>query len=129
LIGVNAAPKPEADTDAPDCRSRIVTQPKTKTPPSPQHRKPTSKPVLTIKDIDSIRELRDELLLQAHLFKAELKDGWDEAEIQWHQLQKKLEPLRDAAQKSGLEVGFAVTLLAETLRNAYQELRRALPKR
>jgi hypothetical protein len=106
-----------------------VSQTKTQKPQSHQHRKPESKSPLTPKEIDSIRELRDELLLQAHLFRAELKDGWDEAELQWHQLQKKLEPMRDAAQKSGIEVGFAVALLAETLRDAYQGLRKALPKR
>ncbi|MDB5971207.1 MAG: hypothetical protein JWQ90_3657 [Hydrocarboniphaga sp.] len=95
-----------------------ITQPQTRQP----------RPSLTIKEIDSIRELRDELMLQAHLFKAELKDRWDETETQWHQLQKKMVPLRDAAGKSGAELGSALTLLADTVRDAYQDLRNAMPR-
>lgn len=86
------------------------------------------KAAFTFKDVDRLHEVRDELRLQAHLFRAEVKDRWDDAEVQWHELQKKLEPLRDAASRSSLEVGLTARLLAETLRDAYRDLRKAMPR-
>ncbi len=42
-------------------------------------------------EIDKLRELRDELRVQAELGRAELRDRWQELEKSWHQLEGRLE--------------------------------------
>lgn len=78
-----------------------------------------------IAHIDSLAGLRDELHLQAHLFQAEARDRWQEAETRWSEMQRDLRDLRTAAAHSRDELAAALALTAEALRKSYQDLREA----
>lgn len=80
----------------------------------------------TAVDVRDVLGLRDELRLQAHLFKAELKDRWLDAERRWLEIEHEL---RDAAVHSRAELGAATSLTAQALRESYRELRQALHSR
>lgn len=82
--------------------------------------------ILSDQEIGAIADLRSELQLAAHLYRDEIRERWEHAESQWHQLQRKRQPLHDAAGKSRLEIGSAVGLFAETVHNAYRELAEAV---
>ena len=79
-----------------------------------------------IAHIDSLAGLREELRLQAHLFQAQARDRWQEAETRWSEVQRDLHDLRAAAAHSRDELAAALSLTAEALRKSYQDLREAL---
>lgn len=81
---------------------------------------------ITLRDLDNIAGLRDELRLQSHLFKAELKDRWREAEQRWDEVQEEVRAIRAAVGHSRAELGAAASLTAAALRESYEDLRRAL---
>lgn len=81
---------------------------------------------LTATELHDVAALRDELRLQAHLLKAELKDRWLEAERRWADIQHEL---GEAAAHSRGELGAAGSLAADALRQTYRELRQALQTR
>lgn len=80
----------------------------------------------TLRDIDSLAGLREELRLQAHLFKAELTDRWNEAESRWQDLQTEVHALGKAVDRSRAELGAAASLTVQTLHETYEDLRAAL---
>lgn len=82
-----------------------------------------SKDPFNVADLHDLAGLCDELRLQAHLFKADLKDRWLEAERRWQDIEHEL---GEAAAHSRSELGAAASLAAEALRESYRELRQAL---
>jgi hypothetical protein len=90
---------------------------------------PMKKPrPFSLHDFDSLAQLRDELLLQTHLFKAEAKDRWELAEQRWDELRNQVHAARESIDKSSFEVTSATQLLFETLRDSYSDLRQALKR-
>jgi hypothetical protein len=85
----------------------------------------TTSPI-TLHDLENLAGLREELRLQSHLFKADLKDRWHEAEQRWHEVQSEAQAIRAAVGHSRAELGAAASLTASALRESYTELRRAL---
>ena len=77
-------------------------------------------------EIDKLRELRDELRVQAELGRAELRDRWQELEKSWHQLEGRLKLARDGAREDSQNVREAARLLANELRESYERLRKRL---
>ena len=77
-------------------------------------------------EIDRLRELRDELRVQAELGRAELRDRWQELEKSWHQLEGRLKLARDSAREDSQNVREAARLLASELRESYEHLRKRL---
>ena len=77
-------------------------------------------------EMERLRELRDELRLQAGLGKAELRDRWNELERRWHQLEGRLKVAREGAREDSENVREAARLLARELRESYEHLRRRL---
>jgi hypothetical protein len=53
--------------------------------------------MLPIDDITNLQGLREELRLQAHLFKKEVKDTFDSLENRWRDLEAKLPSLDKAS--------------------------------
>ena len=82
----------------------------------------------TVHDFDSLAQLRDELLVQTHLFKAEAKDRWELAEQRWDALRDDVHAARESIDKSSFEVAYATQLLFETLRDSYVDLKQALKR-
>ena len=105
--------------------------------------------------LDTLKQQRDELKLQLHLGKAEAKDELEELEkkwtnikadadelgdkigdtleAEWEGLEKKLDdvsekmqPITDEAKEVAGDVGAAVTLVAEEIKNGYDRLRKLL---
>jgi uncharacterized coiled-coil DUF342 family protein len=75
------------------------------------------------RDIDALRQLRDELRVQLHLAKAEAKDHWDKLEEKWEQIQaQSLEAGRESVQK--LTEG--TQKLVSELKREYEELKSTL---
>lgn len=81
---------------------------------------------LTLGDLQNLSKLRDELRLQSHLFKAEARDLWHEAESRWHHLEEEAQTLAQAVDRSSAELSTAASLLVGALRETYQNLRNAL---
>ena len=77
-------------------------------------------------EIEKLRELRDELRVQAELGRAELRDRWHELEQGWHQLEGRLKLARDSAREDSQNVREAARLLASELRDSYEHLRKRL---
>ena len=77
-------------------------------------------------EIDKLRELRDELRVQADLGRAELRERWHELEKGWHQLEGRLKLARDGAREDSQNVREAARLLAAELRDSYEHLRKRL---
>lgn len=73
--------------------------------------------------LERLTRERDELRVQMHLARAELRDDWEQLERQWEQLQVKLEAAgREAASSAG-EVRAAAGTLLEELRKGYRRVR------
>lgn len=68
-----------------------------------------------IKDIRSLTQLRDELTVQASLFKAEALERWT-------RLHGEIKPVQDTATRSALEVADAAKALGVALRHGYDEI-------
>jgi hypothetical protein len=77
-------------------------------------------------EMDKLRELRDELRVQAELGRAELRDRWQELEKSWHQLEGRLKVVREGAREDAKNVREAARLLAAELREAYDKLKKRL---
>jgi chromosome segregation ATPase len=76
--------------------------------------------------ISGLKEQRDELRVQLHLAKAEVKDEWDEVEQKWEHIEPKLEKLGHEAKESAEDLGAALSRVAEEIGHAYQRIRNAL---
>ena len=51
-------------------------------------------------DIESLGQLRDELNVQAALFKADVKTEWEKLETEWKVLSRQVLPIMQAAKNS-----------------------------
>jgi len=76
--------------------------------------------------VDKLREERDDLRVRVHLLHAELRDEWEQVEHKWHELEPRLERLRETSRESSGEIGAAVEQLGEEIGRAYRRLRDAL---
>jgi predicted nucleic acid-binding Zn-ribbon protein len=77
-------------------------------------------------EMDNLRQLRDELRVQAELGRAELRDFWSDLERRWHQLEGRMKLARDAAREDSQNVREAARLLAHELRESYEHMRKRL---
>lgn len=69
--------------------------------------------------ISSMKTQRDELRVQLHLMKADMKDEWHELEEKWDRLEPKLN-------ESAEDIGAASKQLAGEIASAYQRIKAAL---
>jgi hypothetical protein len=72
------------------------------------------------RDIDALRQLRDELKLQIHLAKAEARDRWDKLETKWTEIEARS---ADARRESVKAITTATRQLVDELRDEYNELK------
>lgn len=78
-------------------------------------------------EIQSVEQLRDELKIQAHLFKTEAKDAWKRLESNWRKLKGQLSPVKRASEKTALEVTMASKLLLKAIKKGYRQIKQSLP--
>jgi hypothetical protein len=74
------------------------------------------------KTVNELKRTRDELRLQAHLFKAEAKDTWDAAEKNWSNFQSSVNKVEKSLDESSKDVSAAVQLLADEIKNSYEKI-------
>lgn len=77
-------------------------------------------------DVQALALTRDELALQAHLLRADMRDRWQELETEWQRVQEHVQRAEVAAGDARPQIEAAASLLAETLRSGYADVRRAL---
>jgi hypothetical protein len=69
--------------------------------------------------------LHDELALQAHLFKAEMKNAWEALEAKWSDLKEHLGRAQVAAGDAGRDIDASSRSLADSLKAGYTEIKNA----
>lgn len=81
-------------------------------------------------DIENFRDLlktqRDELIVRAHLAKADLKDEWKVLEEKWKIADKKFHHLQDEAIESSEEMKNSTHIIMEEISIAYKRIRARL---
>lgn len=82
--------------------------------------------LITRAEVDAVAQIRDELKLQAHLFKAEVKERWDRAETSWGHVMSDVNAARVSVDRSSIEISLAAQLLFETVRDSLQDIRKSL---
>lgn len=83
---------------------------------------------LKLSDLTNIELVRDELQLQAHLFKEDVKADWERVEKEWHKLNSEAEHIKAAAKDSMKEVSAATTLLFQTVHDGYIKIKHSINK-
>lgn len=85
-----------------------------------------SRPETALKnDVQLLRFARDEIALQAHLLKGDLKVRWDALEQKWQQLNEHVGRAEVASGKARKEVEAASRLLIESLKTGFASIKRA----
>lgn len=69
---------------------------------------------------------RDELLVQIHLAKAELKDEWEHLEKKWSSIEVELEKIKDETEDKARELYSALQVIGDELGAAYKRIRERL---
>jgi hypothetical protein len=77
-------------------------------------------------DVSSLRQIRDELLLKAHLLRADLRDQLDRLEHDFKTLERDLRPVGDAVGTTVKELDTSTRSLLKTLRAGYERVRDAV---
>jgi predicted nucleic acid-binding Zn-ribbon protein len=77
-------------------------------------------------EMEKLEQMRDELRLQAHLFKAEVKDEWEDLEDKIAKIRHNLRPVQKAAEETLEEVGEATGLLIDSVFDGFKRLRDSL---
>jgi hypothetical protein len=78
------------------------------------------------RELEALREMRDELKLQLQLGKAEAKDAFERVEKRWQHLEGKLKLLREESKGDLAQIGEAAKLLTEEIRDGYRHLKKLL---
>jgi hypothetical protein len=77
-------------------------------------------------ELEKLEQLRDELRVQAHLFKADMKKEYEDLEKKFQKLRTSTNPVRRAAKESADEVTEATRLLFDTVLDGMKRLRKSL---
>ena len=77
-------------------------------------------------DYDTLRTMRDELKVQAHLAASEAKDYFEEIEHKWNHAEAKLRRLGEESLESAENVGGALELALDEIRDGYTNLKKRL---
>jgi hypothetical protein len=76
--------------------------------------------------IAKLKQQRDELKLQAHLFKAETREEWDKAEVQWKQVQERSRRIGDTTGQVGEEIAGTLKNVGREIQEGYNRIRRKM---
>ena len=76
--------------------------------------------------ISKLKRERDELALQMHLGKEELKDEWDSVQHKLDQLAHRFEPLNKAVAETSEDVWESLKLVGEEIKEGFQRIRKSL---
>lgn len=71
-----------------------------------------------------LKQHRDELKLKLHLGKEEARDEWEKLEKKYQELKARSAVILEEAGESAKEVGSALELVVDELKNGYQRIRK-----
>jgi predicted nucleic acid-binding Zn-ribbon protein len=77
-------------------------------------------------EVEAIRQLRDELRVQAELGRADLRDQFRALESRWNHFEAKLRAAREDLRGDADDVREAARLLGRELREGYEHIRARL---
>lgn len=77
-------------------------------------------------DLKLLALMHDELALQAHLLKADVKSRWQDLEAKWAELKAHAARAEVAGEDALQESETAIGLLVDALRKGYENIRAAL---
>jgi hypothetical protein len=78
------------------------------------------------KIVQQVKQERDEIILKAHLFKAEAKDEWKKVDREWEHFKSKTEQVGKEAKGASGDISAAVKLLGEEIIKSLQRIRKTL---
>ncbi len=76
--------------------------------------------------LETLKQQSDEIKLQLHLAKAEVRDEWPVLEKKLEELKNKAEAIREEAGEASEDVLEAAKLVAEEVRNGFERIRKLL---
>jgi hypothetical protein len=76
--------------------------------------------------VQKLKQQRDELKLQAHLFRADANDEWEKAEKRWTHFQARSKQVGDAAGDAGEGIAEAARGLGREILAGYDRIRKTL---
>ena len=77
-------------------------------------------------DVTSVRQMRDELRLKAHLLRADLGDQLERLEGEFAKLEREFKPVGDAVGATAKELDASTRELLKTVRAGYVRIRDAV---
>ena len=77
-------------------------------------------------ELEQLRRIRDEVKVQAHLGRAEVKERWEKLERDWSHVEGKLQVLREAGREDLKEVAEAGRQLMQEIARGYKHLKSLL---
>jgi hypothetical protein len=79
--------------------------------------------------LEDLKRQRQEIAVQIHLGKAEVKKEWQQLESKWEELKKQSGPALEVMGDSAKGVGAALDLAREELEKGYRRLRELLKEK
>lgn len=76
--------------------------------------------------LESIKQQRDEINLQLHLAKAEVRDEWEKNERKLDQLKNRMNAVRHEMGDASGDILAALKITAEEIKNGYDRIRKVL---
>ena len=78
------------------------------------------------KFIQQIEQRRDELRVKMSLAKLDAREEWEKLEKKWEEFRTKTQPVREELGTTAVNVGTALRLAADEIRDGYERLRKRL---
>ena len=78
------------------------------------------------KILEQVKQERDEIVLKAHLLKADAKDEWHKVDKQWEHFMSKAGQVGKEAKGASGDVSAAAKLLGEEVMKSFQRIRKSL---
>lgn len=77
-------------------------------------------------ELEDLRQMRDELNVQSHLARAELRDTWQDLEEGFSELERRAKQAASAAEPALKQLGADARKLVEDLREGYRRIRKSI---
>ena len=78
------------------------------------------------KMVDGLKQQRDEINVQLHLAKAEVREEWDKLEPKWEDVKGKMDTVSEVAGQTAESVTTAAGLIADEIKQGYDRIKKAL---
>ena len=76
--------------------------------------------------VRQLEQQRDELRVKASLAKLDTREEWEKLEKKWQEFRTKTQPVREELGTTATNVGAALRMAADEIRDGYERLRKRL---